>query len=190
MFINTLIALAILFAALAAFIATRPSVFRISRSAVLAASPDEVFGQVNDFHKWDAWSPWARLDPECKNTFEGAPHGTGAILKWSGNQRVGEGRQKIIASRPGELIRIKLQFVRPFAATNEAEFDFESEENGTRVTWTMSGKNNFVGKALSLVMDCEKIVGPQFEQGLANLRGVVEAASKRATSRRLMAAHS
>src|SRR6476469_11841 len=153
MLINILIGFAILAGILTIVVATRPGSFRISRSTVLAASPNEVFSLVNDFRKWEAWSPWAKLDPECKNTFEGARSGTGAIFKWSGNHRVGEGRQKIIASRPGELVRIKVQFIRPFAATNQTDFDFESEENGTRVTWTMSGKNNFMGKIFSLVMN-------------------------------------
>lgn len=179
MLTNILIGLAILAGVLAIYIATRPAHFRISRSAIIHAKPSAVFEQVNDFHKWEAWSPWARLDPECKNTFEGAPSGKGAIFKWSGDNRVGEGRQEIVESRPNELVRIKLQFVRPFYATNQTDIDFESEGNGTCVYWTMSGRNNFMGKAFSLIMDCEKMVGPQFEQGLANLKSIVEGAPMR-----------
>lgn len=166
------LAIAAVVAVLAIVIATRPTTFRISRSAVIAAPPATVFAQVNDFHRWEAWSPWAALDPDSTATFEGPESGTGAIFRWSGNSEVGEGSQEIVESQPNELIRIRLDFVKPFAATNDVEFDFEPEGNDTRVTWIMTGENNFVGKAMSLVMDCDDIVGPQFEQGLANLAAV------------------
>ncbi len=159
---------------LLAVIATRPDRFSLSRSIVIAAPPAAVFPLVNDFHNWDAWSPWADLDPEATAVFEGAGAGQGAVFKWSGNNKIGEGRQEIVESRELELVRIKLEFIRPFAATNETEFRFEPEGTGTRVTWMMSGRNNFLAKAFSLVMDCEKMVGPQFEKGLANIKQIVE----------------
>jgi len=133
-------------------IITRPEDFRVSRSTTINAPPVAVFAQVNNFHQWDAWSPWAKLDPNCKVEFEGPASGTGSVFKWSGNNEVGEGSQTIIESRPPELIRIRLEFTKPFEAANDVEFTFQPADGGTLVIWSMSGKNNFVGKAISLVM--------------------------------------
>jgi carbon monoxide dehydrogenase subunit G len=173
-----LIAIAVIIAVFVVIIATRPADFRVSRSATLPAPPAVVFEQVNDFHKWEAWSPWAKLDPNAKNTFEGPAAGSGAIFRWAGNNQVGEGAMTIMESKPGELVRINLEFIKPFAGTSTAEFTFKPVGDQTEVTWSMSGKNNFIGKAMSLIMNCEKMIGPQFEQGLANMRAVVEAKSK------------
>ena len=134
---------------------------------------------MNDFHNWEAWSPWAKLDPAAKATFEGPSTGTGAIFKWVGNKEVGEGSMTITESRPSDLIRIKLEFLRPFEATNSAEFTFKPEGNRTAVTWSMEGKNNFIAKAVCLFMNMDKMVGGQFEQGLAQMKAVVEAAPKK-----------
>jgi uncharacterized protein YndB with AHSA1/START domain len=161
-------------AALAFFISRRPDDFKVTRKAAIAAPPAEVFAQVNDFHKWDAWSPWAKLDPNAKNTFSGAEAGTGAALAWAGNKKVGVGSMTITDSRPSEQILIRLEFTKPFKAVNTTEFTFAPEGGKTLVTWTMSGKNNFMSKAMSLVMDCEKMVGPQFEKGLTQMAAIVE----------------
>ena len=149
------------------------------RSATISAPAPAVFAQVNDFHNWEAWSPWAKLDPAAKATFEGPSTGTGAIFKWAGNKEVGEGSMTITESRPSDLIRIKLEFLRPFEATNSAEFTFKPEGNRTGVTWSMEGKNNFIAKAVCLFMNMDKMVGGQFEQGLAQMKAVVEAAPKK-----------
>ena len=178
MFTKILIALALILAVLAAVIVTRPDDFRVTRSATMAAPPAVVFEHVNDLKKWEAWSPWAKLDPNSKMTYEGAPSGVGAITKWNGNNDVGEGIQTITESRPGELVRMKLEFIRPFAGTNDVDFTFKPEGSGTLVTWTMSGKNNFMSKAVGLVMDCDKMCGGFFEKGLANLKAIVEPAPK------------
>ncbi len=140
-------------------VAIQPNEFRVARTTRIAAPAAVVFGQVNDFHKWEAWSPWAKLDPAAKNSFEGPTVGTGAIFRWAGNNQIGEGSNTIIESRPNELIRIKLEFLKPFQATNTAEFAFKTEENQTVVTWSMFGKNNFVSKAFGLFMNCDKMVG-------------------------------
>ena len=159
-------------------VALQPPEFRVARSATIAAPPPAVFAQVNDFHKWDAWSPWAKLDPNMKKTHEGAPAGTGAIYSWSGNDQVGEGRMTLTESRPSELIRIKLKFMKPFAATNTTEFTFKPEGNQTAVTWSMFGTNNFIAKAFGLFMNMDKMVGGDFEKGLASMKSVVETAPK------------
>ncbi|HWY78304.1 MAG TPA: SRPBCC family protein [Verrucomicrobiae bacterium] len=156
-------------------VALRPSDFSVTRSARIAGPPEAAFAEVNDLHHWEAWSPWARIDPAAKNTYEGPPAGTGATFGWSGNNKVGEGRMIITESRPNELIRFRLEFQRPMQGTNVAEFTFEPEDNQTVVTWTMSGKYNFVGKAFGLIINCEKMMGGQFEKGLAQLNSVVRA---------------
>jgi hypothetical protein len=176
---NILIAVAGVVGAFAIIVSRRPSVFRVERSATIAAPPPAVFAQVNDFHNWEAWNPWAKIDPTMKQTYEGPPAGTGAIYRWAGNKEVGEGRMTITESRPSDLIRIKLDFMKPFRASNIAEFTFKSQGNQTAVTWSMTGQNNFMAKAIHLFMNMDKMVGTQFEKGLASMKSVVEAAPKR-----------
>lgn len=179
MFVNILIGLAVLLVALLIFIALRPADFRVSRSATIAATPADVFAHVNDFHQWEAWSPWAKLDPNSTASFEGPSSGTGALFRWSGNREVGEGAMTILESRPPDRIRIQLDFLRPFVGTNDVEFTFQPQgANSTAVTWSIAGKNNFMSKAVGLFIDCEKLTGGMFEKGLASLKGVVEAAVK------------
>ena len=182
MMIKILIALAVVIVLFIIVVATRPSAFQVTRSATIAAPPEVVFLQVNDLRLWEAWSPWAKIDPNAKNTFIGPPAGMGAAMAWSGNNKVGEGRMTITESRPHELVRFRLEFLRPFKAVSDTEFAFRPEGNSTVVTWTMFGKNNFIGKAMSLFMDCDKMVGGQFEQGLAQMNSVVAAAGKSRTT--------
>jgi uncharacterized protein YndB with AHSA1/START domain len=178
MLVKILVGLAALVVLLVVVVALQPSEFRITRTATVAAPASAVFAHVNDFHKWEAWSPWAKLDPAARNTFEGAPAGTGAVFAWAGNSKVGEGRMTITESRPNELVRIKLEFMRPFAATNTAEFRFKPEGDRTAVTWSMYGHNNFIGKAVCLVMNMDKTLGGEFDKGLAAMKSVAEAAAK------------
>jgi len=178
MLIKILIGLAVLVVLLVVVVALQPSEFRITRTTTVASPASAVFAQVNDFHKWEAWSPWAKLDPAVRNTFEGAPAGTGAVFAWAGNNKVGEGRMTITESRPNELVRIKLEFMKPFAATNTAEFTFKPEGDQTAVTWSMFGRNNFIGKAVRLVMNMDKTLGGEFDKGLAAMKSVAEAADK------------
>jgi hypothetical protein len=173
-----LIALAVIVIVFTVIVVLQPSQFRVTRSATLSAPAPAVFAQVNDFHKWEAWSPWAKLDPAAKNSFEGPSAGIGAIFKWSGNKEVGEGSMTITESRPSELIRIKLDFAKPFEATNTTEFTFKPEGNQTVVTWSMFGTNNFIAKAFCLFNSMDKMVGGQFEKGLASMKSIAEAAPK------------
>ncbi len=176
MLIKILAVLVVLVIAFLVIVSMRPSEFRVTRSAAIPAPPEAVFAQVNDLHKWQEWSPWAKLDPEAKNTFVGPPAGVGAAFSWAGNNQVGEGRMTIIESRPNELVRFKLDFIKPFTGTNIAEFTFKPEGNQTVVTWSMTGHNSFVFKAVGLFMNCDKMCGDQFEKGLADL-GAVAAVS-------------
>ena len=173
-----LIALALIIVVLAIVIATRPADFRITRTATIAAPPAAVFAQVNDFHKWEAWSPWAKLDPAMKTTYEGPANGPGTIYTWMGNNEVGQGKMTITESHPSDLIRIQLEFLKPIAATNTADFTFQPEGSQTLVNWTMTGTNNFMGKAFNLFMNMDKMVGGDFEKGLAQLKAAVETTPK------------
>jgi hypothetical protein len=173
-----LIAVAVIIVVLAVIVALQPSEFRVARSATISAPAPAVFAQVNDFHKWEAWNPWGKIDPAMKQSYEGAPAGTGAVYTWAGNNEVGEGRMTIIESRPSELIRVKLEFFKPFAATNTAEFAFKPEASQTVVTWSMFGEKNFMAKAIHLFMNMDKMIGGQFEKGLAEMKSVVEPSPK------------
>lgn len=160
-------------------VALLPADYRITRAATISAPPAVVFEQVNDFHKWYDWSPWAKLDPAAKNTFDGAPSGVGAIFSWSGNDKVGEGKMTLTESHPDDLIRIKLDFVKPYENSANTEISFKPEGNQTLVTWSMSGKNNFFGRAVCVFMNMDKMLGADFEKGLAQLKTVAEAAVKK-----------
>jgi len=174
MLIQILIVLAVIVVVFVVIVAMRPSEFHVERSAAMSAPSPAVFAWVNDLHKWQEFSPWAKMDPAAKTTFSGPSDGVGAVFEWAGNKQVGEGRMTIVESRPNELIRFRLDFLKPFAATNTAEFTFRPDSDQTVVTWSMSGKSNFMFKAMGLFMNCEKMVGGQFEQGLATLKALVE----------------
>jgi uncharacterized protein YndB with AHSA1/START domain len=173
-----LIGLAIIIVVFLVVVALQPADFQVTRAATIAAPPETVFAQVNDFHKWKAWSPWEKKDPDMERTYSGEPAGEGAVYAWSGNSEVGEGNMTITESSPNDLIRLKLEFIKPMAATSDTEFNFKPEADGTHVTWTMSGKNGFVGKALCLFMSMDKMVGGDFEKGLASMKQVAEAEAK------------
>ncbi len=179
MFKKILIGIAVIIFVFLVVVAMQPADFRITRSTTIAAPADVVFAQVNDFHKWDAWSPWAKLDPAMKQTYEGTPAGVGAIYSWVGNQDVGEGRMTITQSRPGELVGIKLEFLKPFAQVNNTEFALKPDGNQTVVTWSMNGTNNFMAKGFGLFMNLDKMVGGDFEKGLAQMKLAAEAAAKK-----------
>lgn len=165
----------LLIAGLAVLVATRPADFRIARSMRVAAPPPKVFPLVNDFHEWDHWSPWAKLDPNAAYKFDGPASGQGAKFSWVGNREVGEGSMTITESRPHDLIAIRLDFLKPFQATNTAEFTFQPRGNETEVTWSMFGKNSFMGKAFAMIVDCDKMMGSKFEEGLTAMKATAEA---------------
>jgi len=173
-----LIGLAVVIVVFVIVVATRPSDYRVSRSATIAAPPAAVFPHVNELKKWDPWSPWMKLDPNAKSTFEGSAAGKGAAMSWAGNNEVGEGKMTITESKPNELVHFHLEFYKPMTGTSEAEFTFKPEGNGTTITWSMTGKNNFIAKAMCMFMDMDKMVGGQFEKGLASIKSIVESVPK------------
>ena len=156
-------------------VATRPANYSVTRSTTIIAPAEVVFAQVNNLHNWDAWSPWAELDPDMKQDYEGPEAGVGAVYSWEGNGDVGKGRMTIIESAPDELVGIKLEFFKPMSSTCTTEFAFAPDGDRTSVTWTMSGTNNFAGKAFSLFMNMDKLVGGDFEKGLTKMKATSEA---------------
>ena len=174
MLIKVLGALALLVGGLAAVIAMRPADFRLVRSATLNAPPEKVFALINDFKQWEAWSPWAKIDPAMKTTYGAATAGPGATYAWVGNSDVGEGKMTITGSQPHERIVIRLEFKAPMEATNMTEFLLKPEGAGTKVEWTMTGTNNFMTKAFDLFMNMDKMVGADFEKGLAQMKVAAE----------------
>src|SRR5437016_4792526 len=150
MLIKILVARAVIVLGFVGVVAMRPSEYRVARTATIAAPAPAVFAQVNDFHKWDAWNPWAKLDPAMKQAYAGAPAGIGAIYTWAGNSEGGEGRMTPTESRPSDLVRIRLEFLKPFATTSTAEFSFKPEGDHTAVTWSMTGEVNFMAKVVHL----------------------------------------
>ena len=178
MFKKILVGLALIVAILAVVIALQPNDFKITRSVTISTPPGTVFPLVNDFHQWAKWSPWEGKDPNMQRTFAGPDSGVGAIYRWDGNDDVGQGSMTITASKPAELILIKLQFMKPMESECDTEFTFTPQNQNTVVTWTMSGQNNFIGKAFSLFMNMDKMIGNDFEKGLAKIKEVAEESTK------------
>ena len=179
MIINILIGVAALVAIFLIFVALRPADFRVERSATIAATPSALFEQVNDHRKFTVWNPFMKFDPNVKNTYSGPDSGVGAVCSWEGNSKIGAGSATIVESKPDELVRERMDWLRPMKGTSTVEFTFKPSGEKTVVTWAMYGNNGFMGKLFSLFMDCEKMVGPQFEQGLAEL-GKILTEEKRA----------
>ena len=178
MAIQILGAVVVLVVVFSLVVATRSPKFRVERSIVIAAPAERAFAQVNDFHHWVAWSPWEKMDPTMKKTFEGAPAGAGSIYAWVGNKKVGEGRMTIEKSEAPAIVGLKLEFLKPWQATNATTFSFVPADGGTKVTWAMEGEHKGFGmKALATVMNMDKLVGRDFEKGLASLKSVAESAS-------------
>lgn len=157
-----------------ALAAKQPDNFTYTRTGSINAPASAIFSHVNNLHNWDAWSPWAKLDPNAKNSFEGPDEGVGAKMSWVGNNKVGVGSMTVTESRPNDFIRFKLEFLKPMQANNIAEFSFIENGNHTTVSWGMSGTSNFMSKVFNVFVNCDKMVGGQFEQGLASLKDVVE----------------
>lgn len=156
------------------YVAFQPSDYRITREIKIHAPAETVFAQVNDLHKFNVWNPWAKVDPAAKMTFEGPLSGVGAISSWDGNHEVGAGRMTILESKPNTLIRMKLEYLKPFEGTSEAEFAFKSENGQTVVSWSNSGKSSFIPRLICTFMNMDKMMGGMFEKGLLQLKAVSE----------------
>lgn len=165
-----------LLAAVMAYAATRPDEFRMQRSARIAAPPASIIPLIEDFHAWTAWSPYEKLDPAMVRTYEGAERGVGAVYRWEGNKKAGAGRMEITRVDPAN-VTIDLAFTRPFRAQNVAAFALVPQGDATEVTWSMSGLSPFPSKLFGVFVDMDKLVGRDFEVGLANLRTLAERSS-------------
>ncbi len=158
------------------FVATRPARYQVSRSIVINSPPSAVFPHIDTLKNWEAWNPWGKLDPAMKLTYGGPPAGLGASYAWAGNNQVGEGKATIVASRPDESVAFRMAFLKPMAGESDTLFTFKPHGTQTEVTWAMTGTNNFFAKAFSLFVSMDKMIGGQFEKGLADLKKVVETA--------------
>jgi hypothetical protein len=168
------IVLVVLVAAVLGIAATKPNTFRIQRSATIKAPAEKVFPHINDFHNWQAWSPWEKLDPALNRTFSGPANGKGTVYEWEGNKQVGKGRMEIMESSSPSKIVIKLDFFKPFEAHNTADFTFARQGDSTKVIWGMDGQRPFMFKVMEVFMNFDKMIGKDFEAGLANLKRVTE----------------
>jgi uncharacterized protein YndB with AHSA1/START domain len=173
-----LIGLAVVIVLFLVVVATRPDTFHVERSGTVNAPPEAVFAVINDFHHWGEWSPWEKLDPAMKKDYEGGP-GVGAKYHWAGNDKVGEGRMTITDAHAPDKVAIKLEFMKPWEATNATTFTLKPAGAGTSVTWAMDGNQNFMAKAFGLFMNMDSMIGKDFEQGLANLNAPAGAEAKK-----------
>lgn len=165
---------AALLAGVAIFAATKPDTFRVQRSITIQAPPEKVFPHIVDLKGWSAWSPWEKKDPAMKRTFGAVTSGKGAVYEWSGDKNVGKGRMEITDAAAPARIVIKLDFLEPFEAHNTSEFALAAGAGGTTVTWAMHGPATFLSKVMDVVFNMDRMVGADFEAGLASLKALAE----------------
>ncbi|MGV3710872.1 MAG: SRPBCC family protein [Gemmatimonas sp.] len=169
-----LIGLLLLLLVLVGLATTKPDTFLIEREITINAPPSKVFGLVNDFRAWRQWSAWETLDPGMQRTYTGAPAGVGSIYEWSGNSKAGAGKMEVVNATAPSKVEVKLDFEKPMKATNMSEMKIDSTATGTHVVWNMHGPNNFLSKMMTVFVSVDKIVGPDFERGLTNLKTAAE----------------
>ncbi|NHZ34977.1 SRPBCC family protein [Massilia rubra] len=166
--------LVLLFIGILGMAAMQPNTFSVTRSVTIKAPPEKILGLVGDFHQWQGWSPWERLDPGMQRVHSGAPSGKGALYAWTGNDDVGAGKMEITELTPPSRVVIKLDFIKPFEVSNVTEFTLVPKDGQTQVSWTMSGPMPFISKIMSVFMSMDRIIGRDFEKGLANLKAAAE----------------
>jgi uncharacterized protein YndB with AHSA1/START domain len=165
-----------LVALLLVLVARRPADYYIERETTIAAPPGAVLDLVEDFRQWNRWSPWDRLDPTQVVTLGGAPRGVGATYEWVGKKN-GQGRMEIVEHRPNELVGIQLDFIKPFPSRSRCDFRATPSGGGTRLVWSMTGRNDFMGKAFDLFMNMDRMLGRDFSRGLAALKEAAESSA-------------
>jgi hypothetical protein len=168
------IAAVVLIGAVLVFAATRPDTFSVRRTTDIKAPPDRIFPLINEFDRWGAWSPYEKKDPAMKRSFSGPASGKGAVYAWEGNKDVGQGRMEIAEAAAPVRVTLKLDFVKPFEAHNTVDFLLEPKGDATEVTWAMNGPMPFVSKVICLFVDMDRMVGKDFEAGLASLKAIAE----------------
>jgi uncharacterized protein YndB with AHSA1/START domain len=168
------IAIVVLVAALLVFAATKPDTFRVERTATIKATPEKIFPFLNDFHKGEAWSPYEKKDPAMKRTYSGVTSGKGSVYVFEGNKKVGTGRLEIIESVPPSKVVISLDMRKPFEGHNIIEYTLEPRGDNTNFTWAIHGPNSYLAKVMCIFVSMDKMIGKDFETGLANLKAVAE----------------
>jgi hypothetical protein len=168
------IIVAVAIIAVLAYAASRPDTFQVQRTASIKAAPERIFPLIDDLHAHTTWSPFEK-DPGMKRTHSGAPRGKGAVYEWNGNSQVGSGRLAITDSTPSK-ITMALDMFKPFKAHNTVEFSLQPSAGWTNVTWAMHGRRPFMAKLMSMFIDCDKMVGKQFEEGLGKMKALAEKA--------------
>ena len=174
MFKKIAIVIAVLIAGVLIFAATKPDTFGVQRAASIKAPPEKVFSLINDFKRWDAWSPWEKKDPAMKRTFGAVTVGKGATYAWDGNKDVGQGSMEIVESVTPNKVALKLDFVKPFEAHNLVTFTLEPKGDATSVTWAMEGPTPYFAKIIHVFINMDSMVGKDFEAGLAGLKAIAE----------------
>lgn len=174
MFLIIVAIVLVLLGALLGFAAAKPNTFHVQRSASIQAPPEKIFPFIDDFHSWGAWSPWEEIDPGMKRSYSGAASGKGCVYEWEGNAKVGKGRMEITETVPASKITMKLDFLKPMEGHNIAEFTLEPRGSSTDVTWAMHGPSRFMAKVIHTLISVDKMVGKEFERGLANLKAAAE----------------
>ena len=169
-----LLVLLVLLVAFLAYAATKPDAFRIERSIAIKAPPEKVHSLIDDFHRWGSWSPYEKLDPTMNRSFSGPARGKGSVYEWNGNMQAGAGRMEILDSSPSSGVTIKLDFKKPLEGHDTAEFRLVPRGDSTTVTWGMRGPNPYISKVMDAVFNMDRMVGGQFEDGLANLKAAAE----------------
>lgn len=153
--------------------ATRPNDFRVQRSLSIKAPPEKIAPLIANFHDWGNWSPYEKLDPQMQRSYGGAASGVGATYAWDSKGKAGQGSMEILDASPSKLT-IKLDFVKPFEGHNTAEFTLQPQGDATLVTWAMYGPAPFISKLMGLFFNMDRMIGQDFEAGLANLKAVTE----------------
>lgn len=170
-----IIAILVVIALVVLVAASKPDAFRIERRISINAVPEKIFPLINDFYQWKTWSPWEKFDPAMNRKYSGNERGVGAIYEWTGNKKVGQGRMEIAESITNQKVFILLEFIKPFAAKNTAEFTLQQQGNETLVIWAMEGKAPLISKIMCLFMNMDKMVGKDFEEGLQNMQRIATA---------------
>jgi len=172
--------LAVVLAVFLVIVATRPAHYHVERTVAIEAPAEVIYAELDDLRKWSAWSPWEKIDPNMKKTYEGPEHGVGASYTWQGNSDVGKGKMTVESAEPPRHVRYKLEFKEPMEGVAHADMKIEKiGDKANKLTWGMDGDNNFVGKLFGMFMDMDKMIGEQFEKGLSELKGVAEAEAEK-----------
>lgn len=173
MLIKIAIAVIVIIALVLIYASTKPDTFHVERSINIKAAPEKIFALINDFHLWNDWTPYNK-DPAMKKTYSGNDRGVGAHYAWEGNKEVGKGEISITETTPPNKIVMDLHMIEPFEGHNVATFTLSAAGDSTKVTWSLDDKQKFIVKVIGIFMNMDKMIGGDFETGLARLKVTAE----------------